>query len=533
MVCGRLLIMATDSFIADFMQKIVEKLADNAQLTAKYWQGTFSEGLPNLVKKGIDTIMEFFHNVEPGAWDNLIESYSNQGLFTQEQGNRLKQLKDLSSPMDLVAFVWLSIQLFLQLLQINVDAGGNYLRQQLNEQLRPNLPDPMSIIQAAFIAPEKTGQVRDVMRKAGLPEEMQDLLFLSGYRLYNEDVVRQLFLRKVLTKDETIMRLRELGYTDTRIQELIKTWEIIPPVQDILTMVGHEAFEPDSIALLGLDLEFPEEQAEWLEKQGLTRYWQEKYWISHWEEPGIQTGYEMFHRQDPDNPGHTIIDESVLDMLYRTVEIPKYWREKLTKIAYQPYTRVDVRRMHQLGVLSDNELYWSYRDLGYDDIHAQRMSEFTVDYNNGTGKDLSQAQVLKAYKMQLITRNESILLLGQLKFTEERADFLLTLTDFDREMEYQQDVIDDIKIRYQDNLIDANEARDKLGALNLTGSAIDLYMNTWEVKRLSNQKKPSKTDLDKFLKAKIITSNQYRLELQKLGYGYEYVDWYEQLASKS
>ncbi|GAI84798.1 unnamed protein product, partial [marine sediment metagenome] len=76
---------------------------------------------------------------------------------------------------------------------------------------------------------------------------------------------------------------QELGYTDTRIKEIIQAWSIIPGPADILHMVAKEAFEPDAVKLMGLEDEFPTEQVSWLAKQGLSEFWAMKYWASHWE----------------------------------------------------------------------------------------------------------------------------------------------------------------------------------------------------------------------------------------------------------
>ena len=89
-------------------------------------------------------------------------------------------------------------------------------------------------------------------------------------------MVRVLYFRGAIDKDMAFVRMRELGYTDTRIEEIMQSWDIIPPVSEILWMVGKEAFEPDQIAKYGLLDEFPEEVTPWLNKHGYSRFWQEK-----------------------------------------------------------------------------------------------------------------------------------------------------------------------------------------------------------------------------------------------------------------
>jgi len=387
------------------------------------------------------------------------------------------------------------------------------------------------MIAASFIAPEKIGEVRDKLKELGLDDKDIDLMFLSHYRLYDEENIRILWLRGVLSDDEMFMRMRELGYTDTRIKEVIQGWSIIPGPTDLFHLVAKEAFEPEFVEKMGYADEFPVEQVEWLRKQCISEEWAKKYWYAHWETPSIQMGYEMLHREDPDRPGRSIISIDELNMLYKTVEIPPYWRDKLTKIAYAPYTRVDVRRMHDMGVLTDAQLIQSYKDLGYDQEHAEKMAEFTVKYNQGADKELTKGQILTGYKEKILTRADALTLLTDLDYPEAMAEYFILTEDYKEAKDLQDDIIANIKDRYQNNLADEFTTRSRLNSLNLTGERIAVLMDRWKIKKLIDVKLPSKTDLDKFLAAKIITLDTYRVEMDRLGYNTRYTDWYEKLSA--
>ncbi|GAH07018.1 unnamed protein product, partial [marine sediment metagenome] len=43
-------------------------------------------------------------------------------------------------------------------------------------------------------------------------------------------------------------------------------------------------------------------------------------------------------------------------------------------------TRVDIRRMYKIGVITRAEVYESYLQHGYTDENAKRMTEFTVQW---------------------------------------------------------------------------------------------------------------------------------------------------------
>jgi hypothetical protein len=340
--------------------------------------------------------------------------------------------------------------------------------------------------------------------------------------LYDENTIRELYWRKIIDSDKVYERMRELGYTDTRIREITQSWSLIPGPQDLLTMVAHEAFEPDSIKKMGLDEEFPEEQSEWLEKQGLSRYWQMKYWISHWEQPSLEMGYEMLQRG--------VIDRETLDFLFRTVEIPRYWRDKLLAIAYTPYTRVDARRMHKLGVLSDEELVKAFKDIGYDDEHAQKMAEFTKKANQAAERDLSKGEVLTGFSDGIISRDQALEFLRRLGYDENESRYILDMQEYKDKKSIATTLQSAIQTQYQKRLISRSEAQRQLDELNLPSAQVQALLAKWDASMGEADQLPSKTDLDNFFMARIINEDLYRSELRKLGYGSDYIEWYTQLA---
>lgn len=396
--------------------------------------------------------------------------------------------------------------------------------QNLLSATAKQLPREEFLLNAAFVAPEKTAEIRNALKKYGYSDEMIDLHFISRYRLYNEETIRELYLRKVLDADQMFMRMRELGYTDTRIHEIIQSWEVIPGPQDLFTMVAKEAFEPDMVSTIGLGDEFPEDQVEWLQKQGISKDWAIKYWYAHWDQPSIQMGFEMLHRG--------VIDFATLDMLFRAIEMPPFWRDKLTQIAYTPYTRVDVRRMHDMGVLNDQDLIQAYKDLGYDDDKAYNMAVFTLRYNEQNDRDLTKSQITKAYINGLMNKTDAIELLKKINFPEAQAEFIIALEEYDRDIEYQEASIKNIGERYVNRLLTESEARVRLNSMNLPSTRITLLIDRWKIDLYEDQKLPSKSDLGKMLKNKVINDDQYLRQMDLLGYNFQYANWFLKLAKK-
>jgi len=510
-------ILGDAKLIADMLVSVGKAIPDAA------WAKS-TPALERFASLHADALMSPFREVPESNWDYMLGFYKSAGLLTATDAASIKKLRQFGGPLQWLFFIMTAMRLFSSLMQGITEPAALKLQQGINKTLRPQLPYVSEIIGAAFIAPEKTGAVRETLARSGYNEDDIDLLFLSKYRVYEEFQVQMLWLRKEISDAKMYERMRELGYTDTRIGELVKLWTIIPPVNDILTMVAHEAFEPDAVRQMGLEDEFPSAQSEWLSKQGLSDFWQRKYWASHWEQPSIQMGFEMLHRG--------VIDKATLDMLFRTVELPPYWRDKLTQIAYQPYTRVDIRRMYDMGVVDEAELTKAYTDIGYDDEHAEKMKEFTKRYVEDADRDLTKTEILKGYRNALLSRNDTVSLLTDIRYTEAQANYYIELEDFREIQDIQSAAIAAIKTKYTSALIDRADAQRQLDALNLPAAQVSLWLERWDVSLIEYPKLPSKTDLDKFYIADVISADTYNLEMQKLGYGHTYIVWYKTMADK-
>jgi len=478
--------------------------------------------LPGSLPPVLDTLKEWFDRNSPtpdkrdfGGW---IQSLVDQGEMSQEVGDMLKKLENEPFPANMFFALIIQLQTYQTALKSVLDIYG--LRRQYADlaKVTPNPAPVDNLVRSMIIDPGRTTENRRELKKYGFSDRQIDNIILSYYRTVDEGTIRVAYLRGIITEETMYERMRELGYTDTRIKEIVGTWELLPGPQDLFTMVAHEAFEPEMYKKMGLESEFPTEQVEWLKKQGISEEWARKYWISHWQQPSIGQGYEMLHRG--------VIDLEELDMLYRTVEIPPYWRDKLTAIAYSPYTRVDVRRMHELGVIDDEELIRSYMDLGYDREKAVKMAEFTIKYNSSHEKDLTRSTILSSYEKKLISRRDAKDLLMAQDYSDEVAEYYLTLSDYNADMEVYDLMMENIRETYLMNAITETEARDALNKMGLRGEKTDALIDSWNIQKYKYERLPSLTDLERFLLQGIITEDQFRSVMKQHGYAPAHIEWY-------
>ena len=487
----------------------------------KAWTG-FTAAWAVVTTQTIGRLSDWFAGIETLIWDNQVNAWRERGWIDRQTQVELLKLKELNFPFNAFAFTVITMGIWIENLKQTMYTAGADLRRKRFREGEPEDARAEQVLQSAFSYPETKDEVVKILQNNGYPQAQIDLMFKAFHRLYDENVIKNLFWRGVLDNDSMHKRFKSLGYTDEKIEEIIQGWPVIPGPGDLFHLVAKEAFEPDIVAHYGYAEEFPEEQLQWLEKQGLTRYWALRYWYAHWETPSIGQGYEMLHRG--------VIDWKELQDLFKTVEIPPFWRDKLTEIAYVPFTRVDVRRMHKIGVISDEELIVAYQDVGYSPEKAITMAEFTKLYNMGAEKDLTRSQITNGYRDDLISRQDTETFLLDLGYDQTEVDYLIAAEDYEREKELDKIILTNIQNKFQKNLIDEFDARSQLAALNLEGERIELLIEKWKVNVIKNITLPAKADLDKFVKARIITEDIYIDQMKKLGFDMRYIEWYLTLA---
>ena len=236
----------------------------------------------------------------------------------------------------------------------------------------------------------------------------------------------------------------------------------------------------------------------------------------------------MFHRR--------IISRKKLENLFVALDIMPGWRKDLVELSYSPLTRVDVRRMNKLGVITSEEVYKAYLDLGYSPENAERLQRFVQDYNfpeetlqEQLANDLTRSNIISFYRNGIIDRLTASLLLTNAGINSIAAALFLDDADFKEELEdrkaEQAVIIESAKI----GNITIEEARAQLDTLGLETAERDKALVKLERVIQANVKQPSKADLDKFLKNELISEDEYRTNMRRLGYSNFWIDKYIQL----
>lgn len=341
----------------------------------------------------------------------------------------------------------------------------------------------------------------------------QEILTMAKSRLPADAVVTLGFRHKE-TADAIATKLRERGWVDEEAADYVEVMRPFPSAQDVVTWAAREAFSPDMIAKFGLAERMPSEYLDWAQRVGWDEEVAKRYWYSHWRYPGTLDVFEMRHRG--------VIGDSDVDAYFQQADMAPFWREGLLKIAYVPFTRVDIRRMHKIGLIKDEELSKYYQDIGYYGDKAEMLAQFTIKLNAGEAAEetevLSKAMLSRAFKLGMIDDAEYRQRLIDLKVPEAKADFYVQVDNMTMAMDEAADWVSLLRSQVKSGIITAQEAATKMASLGLSDRMVRHFTDLFESAVGETTRLPSKTDIKGWVQAKLISLDEAYTKLVQLGY---------------
>lgn len=409
---------------------------------------------------------------------------------------------------------------------------------------------------------------RSELKKSGYSDERIESLSTLSRNLLGVQETLELRRREIIDEQTMIDRLNELGIRSDLVGQVAQLRFQLPSLSDVIQFSVREVFDvplaeqfgqfeglsPDAIE------SFKQEFAGFgtgpqasinafrsiSEQVGLEPKWAAAYWASHWQMPAIGQLYEMYQRFTPDKLAKEVelgrrtqaeadaiafsLDD--LQLTIRAKDYTPYWRERLNAIAYQPLTRVDLRRMHGLGLIKDEELVLRFRDLGFSPADAALNAQFVIAYNRAPDEEtvaetraLTRTQVERFFKNGLIPEAETaIKLLQELDYPEETATIIIENIILERDEEERTLSIRTIRKRFETGSISYNDAVTLLDSIEIPPKQRALILADFEAELASRTRIPSRAELDKFYGENLISAELYRDGLLRLGYSEFWAD---------
>ena len=492
----------------------------------------------------------------------------------------------IQSILSMIAYFWETIHLQFVPMEYNAQKQA-----QISLGLEPL--DLGTAAQAVYRGLMSADEFKHNAALGGIAENRAEKAINANRPLPAPAQIQDSFLRGEISQSEHDSLLAQYGLSGDNIDLIKQLYPVIPQITDLVHFADRWAWD-DSIAQRFLyDTEFPEVVKEWCAKIGISEEWFKRYWRSHWQLPGLQDVFEMLHRLREGQVGQPFTDAD-LDAYLRTTPLPPYFHDKLKAISYNPYTRVDIRRMYKMGVLTKEEVTKAYQDLGYASDKAQTLTEFTIRYyapedttqlddfanqsraaysqgyrqhiisqdeyesflrglnyqqddvdilvqidnfrillddklfDNQAHRKEWQKLLLNAYDRGLFHVNELRPMLMDMGYSDDEVDLEVGLSDYSRQLTIRNSIAQNIHDQYVNYIINNVELHTILDQFNFTSDEIDKLQEEWDIERALRTKRPPLADLRKFLKAGLLTIDDYLDELRGEGYNEKYVSMYAQ-----
>jgi len=326
----------------------------------------------------------------------------------------------------------------------------------------------------------------------------------------------EFYRRGLINEPEFKLGLRRLGIPTFYDEYYLNLATQTPPVQDLIRFMVREAFDEATVAKYGYDADYPKDLDKYLLKVGLDPFFGNKYWRAHWTLPSPTQGYEMLHR------GQITRDD--LDGLLKASDYPTFWRDKLMKISYNPYTRVDVRRLLQAGLITRDDAKKNYLDQGYDEEKAEILTQFAEQGISQDEKDLTRGDIVGLYVDGLSDRGATASNLVKMGYDSAEAEQILKRADFDISKAARVDAINYVKEKYIAGKINRIAAQSELSAAGLTDKSYNRYLLAWDRQLETEIKGLSQADARRLFQKDIITESELREALKALKYNDRAVD---------
>lgn len=389
---------------------------------------------------------------------------------------------------------------------------------------RSYLPSPQELASLARVGLVSENAYTENMSKLGVADPLKPVYLEYVRNLPNLGELFNGFWRGVYSDGDFNSQLKRMGYNEKDVKLFVELSKNIPPLQDLIRMLVRDAFNDSASSKYGYDEDYPADIDQYFSKQGYDPSWAKRYWRAHWNLPSPTQVYEMLHRG--------LIDRATMEELLRISDYPKFWRDKLVGISFNVFTRVDVRRLLQAGLLDEADAEKAYQEMGYDEEKAKLLTKFAVQGVSEKEKDLTRSDVLGMYEDNVIDRGMVEEALVKLGYDNQEAEYLLDRADFNVAKAQRSDMVNYTHERFLAKLIDKTGVITELTGAGLSQNQIDRYLLQWGRSVETNVTLVSKADATKFYVKDYISETDYRSRLQELGFRSDDIDLFVKLANE-
>lgn len=387
--------------------------------------------------------------------------------------------------------------------------------------LRSRLLDPATLISMWYRDLVTEDALNTMLAMNGVNNNDISRLKIANRPLMDDNTLTNLLWRKELSVEQVSTELGKRGFTPFQIHHWLNLRNIIPSPGELISIAVREGFNDSVAQQFGYDEDYPTVAAEWAEKGGLSQTFFKAQWRAHWNLPGLVQVREMFNRG--------IIEPDDLNAYLKAADIPTFWRDALSKWVKRVVTRVDARRMYDIGVWDDKRVYDHHLELGYNEEDAADMTSWVVLNYLDKDRELTKSDILQMYEDGILNIEEARAYLTGLDYKPHSVELLLIHRDLKREEKFERAIIANIKALYIGGLYDRTSVFSALGKISTPDAVIQQSLAVWDLERERKVRVPSVTQLRDMVLKDVISQDTFITEMRNKKYPDKYITWYVNL----
>lgn len=382
-----------------------------------------------------------------------------------------------------------------------------------------------------------------------IPNHHEKVLVAVRERQNANDLIDALF-RKEITRVEFDERMRALGWLEQDEVDLaVKLRKETPTPSDIIEFMLRDVFDQAVVKEFGYSDEFAKkftgESERLADAVGLSKDIALLHWQAHWKMPSNTQLYEMYHRLRGgkggsgyysyfDSDGNKlatprelskeelkITEEQVARALGINDVLP-FFQQRMLAISRPPLTRTDVKRAFDIGAVTEDVVYESYRDLGYDDANAKTLTNFAVIEKKR--KDVRRqgrllpSRISAMYASSTITMQDALSELEKSGLSKEEATSTLQSAVVSSKAKARAKCIASIRRRFMLGDIDRDQIVKMLTDAGLDHEQALMMRTEWACELSYKTKEVTAQQLCDFFKSELISKEDFVKRLVRIGY---------------
>ncbi len=391
-----------------------------------------------------------------------------------------------------------------------ISVSSEKTRQTANKDIKPYLLDLATLAEEYFRHPNNYKFVTDQLDRMGLSPDKKEVFLDNLTNLLPLDILRLLWNREEISTNELDDELKKLRYKPEDLDLLRKAFKIMPNMQDFVLFSVREAYDQEFVDIAGLGSNMPPEFIDDMKRIGVKEEYIKYYWYSHWKPPATNQVFEMLHRG--------VIEMEEVNTLLRINDIMPNYREKLTQIAYNPITRVDIRRLYQDGVTDYQDMYEQYLDTGYAPENAELLAEWTDIHYGEDRRKRTRADILKLYRLGEYDRAQAIDAIKTIGYPSDIANEYVTRSDREYEEKRKNNKLKIWRKGFVNYVFNETEVNSFMILIGMNKMEITDNIEEWKVDRGSKIKFVPLQTIEKLFTNDIINVGEVMDELSIQGY---------------